>query len=170
MKSQTIAGEFISSSKVTIKDICLPEFMSNRVFDSIEARIINTNCRFDMIIGWDALRMFKLNLLFKENIIEMEDISLPMRAFPTNIDPHYLVAEIMYIGILEEGIENEFTVIEDTVNDIKNLPHDQIYIDNSETDTKDAFISDIKPTHYEAMKPKEVLNSCSHLMTNKKKI
>ena len=106
MKSQTIAGEFISNSKVTIQNICLPEFMSNRIFDSIEARIINTDCRYDMIIGRDALRMFKLNLLFKENIIEMEDISIPMRTFPTRIDPHFSIPEIMYIEILEEEIEN----------------------------------------------------------------
>ena len=62
----------------------LPEFMSNRTFDSIEARVIGTDCRYDMIIGRDALRLFKLNLLFKENIIEMEDISIPMRPFPEN--------------------------------------------------------------------------------------
>ena len=37
MKSQTIAGEFISNSKVTLQNVCLPEFMSIRVFDSFEA-------------------------------------------------------------------------------------------------------------------------------------
>ena len=94
-----------------------------------------------MIIGRDALRMFKLNLIFKENLIKMEDVSLPMRSFPTNIDPHYSIPEIMYIGILEEEIENEFTVINNAVDNIKNLPQYQIYIDDSETDTKDAFIS-----------------------------
>ena len=61
MKSQTIAGEFTSSTKVTLQDICLPEFMSNRTFDSIEAQVIGTDCRYDMIIGRDALRLFKLN-------------------------------------------------------------------------------------------------------------
>ena len=126
MKSQTIAGEFVSNSKVTIKNICLPEFMSNRVFDSIKARIINTNCRYDMIIGQVALRMFKLNLLFKENIIKMEDISLPMHAFPTNIDPHFSIPEIMYIEILEQEIENEFAAIDNTVNNINNLHQNQI--------------------------------------------
>ena len=168
MKSQTIAGEFISNSKVTIQNICLPEFMSNRIFDSIEARIINTDCRYDMIIGRDALRMFKLNLLFKENIIEMEDISIPMRTFPTRIDPHFSIPEIMYIEILEEEIENEFTSINDNVDDINDLHKNNIHIDNPETDTRDAFISEIKPTHYEAMKPEEVLNSCSHLNEQQK--
>ena len=168
MKSQTITGEFISNSKVTIQNICLPEFMSNRVFDSIKARIINTNCRYDMIIGRDALRMFKLNLLFKENIIEMEDISLPMRAFPTNIDPHFSIPEIMYIEFLEQEIENEFAAIDNTVNDINDLHKNNIHINDPETDTKDAFISEIKPTHYEAMKPEEVLNSCSHLNEQQK--
>ena len=45
---------------------------------------------------------------------------------------------------------------------IKNLHQDQI-IDDSENDTTDAYISDIKPAHYEAMNPEEVLDSCSHL-------
>ena len=162
MKSQTIAGQFVSNSKVTLENICLPEFMSNRVFDSIEARIINTDCRYDMIIGRDALRLFKLNLSFKENMINMEDISLSMRPFPKFIDPTYTLAEIMYINILEQEIENEFIAINETVNDIKNLHQDQI-IDDSENDTTDAYISDIKPAHYEAMNPEEVLDSCSHL-------
>ena len=48
------------------------------------------------------------------------------------------------------------------MNDIKNLHQDQI-IDDSENDTTDAYISDIKPAHYEAMNPEEVLDSCSHL-------
>ena len=73
----------------------------------------------------------------------MEDISLPMRAFPTNIDPHFSIPEIMYIEILEQEIENEFAAIDNTVNDINNLHQDQIYINDSETDTKDTFISEI---------------------------
>ena len=168
LKSQTIAGEFISNTKVTLQNICLPEFMSNRVFDTIEARVINSDCRYDMIIGRDALRLFKLNLLFKENLIEMEDVSLPMRPFPTYTNSFYSIAEVMYINILEQEIENEFTVIDDTVNEIKDLRKNNIDIDDSETDTKDAFISDIKPTHYEAMRPEEVLDSCLHLNDKQK--
>ena len=108
MKSQTIAGEFTSSTKVTLQDICLPEFMSYPVFDSFEARVINTDCRYDMIIGRDALRLFKLNILFKENSIEMEDISLPMRPFPENKTKMFSIAEIMFIEMLEQELENEF--------------------------------------------------------------
>ena len=55
-----------------------------------------------------------------------------------------------------------------STDDINNLHQNQIHINDSETDTKDAFISEIKPTHYEAMKPEEVLNSCSHLNEQQK--
>ena len=163
MKSQTIAGEFTSSTKVTLQDICLPEFMSNRTFDSIEARVIGTDCRYDMIIGRDALRLFKLNLLLKENIIEMEDISIPMRPFPENKTTMFSIAETMLIEMLEQEIENEFGSTNDLNNsdDIKNLQ--DIQANDSETDTKDSFISEIKPAHYEAMRPEEVLQSCLHL-------
>ena len=91
MKSQTIAGEFVSNTKVNLQDICLPEFMPNRVFDSIEARVIQTDCRYNMIIGRDALRLFKLNLCFKENIINMEDITLAMRPFPKHRDKIFTI-------------------------------------------------------------------------------
>ena len=166
MKSQTIAGEFTSSTKVTLQDICLPEFMSNRTFDSIEARVIGTECRYDMIIGRDALRLFKLNLLFKENIIEMEDVSIPMRPFPENKTSMFSIAETMLIEMLEQEIENEFGSTSDYPDDIKNLQDTQ---DNdSETDTKDSFISEIKPAHYEAMRPEEVLQSCLHLSEKQK--
>ena len=121
-----------------------------------------------MIIGQDALRLFKLNILFKENSIKMEDISLPMRPFPKFIDSNYSVAEIMYINILEQEIENELTSIKDDLNEINDLPNNDLQIDDSETDTKDAFITEIKPTHYEAMKPDKVFNSCSHLNEQQK--
>ena len=155
-------------STVNLQNICLPEFMPNRVFDSIEARVIQTDCRYDMIIGRDALRLFKLNLCFKENIIDMEDISLAMRPFPKHRDQLFTIAEMMYIEILEEEIENEFAAIDDSTNDIKNLQQNNINIDDSETDTKEAFTSNIKPTHYEAMKPEEDLNSCTHLNDQQK--
>ena len=58
--------------------------MSNRIFDSIKACVIGTDCRYDMIIGRDALQIFQLNSLFNENIIEKEDISPPMRHFHEN--------------------------------------------------------------------------------------
>ena len=100
----------------------------------------------------------------------MEDISLPMRPFPKFIDSDYSVAEIMYIDILEQEIENEFTSIRDDLNEINDLPNNDLQIDDSETDTKDAFITEIKPTHYEAMKPDEVFNLCSIWTNNKNKI
>ena len=55
--------------------------------------------------------MGKLNLLFKENIIEMEDISIPMRTFPTRIDPHFSIPEIMYIEILEEEFTSSILMV-----------------------------------------------------------
>ena len=140
--------------------------MSNRIFDSIEACIIGIDCRYDMIIRKDAIQIFKLNLLFKENIIEMEDISIPMRPFPENKMTMFSIAETMLIEMLEQELENEFSSITNDLDDIKNLPQDS-NIDDSETDTKDAFISEIKPAHYEAMRPEEVLQSCLHL--NKKR-
>ena len=115
-----------------------------------------------MFIERVALQLFKLNLLFKENIIKMDDISLPMHPFPENKTKMFSIAEMMYIEMLEEELENEFGSTNNDLNDIKNLPQGSQF-DNSETDTKDAFISDIEPTHYEATKPDEVSNSCSHL-------
>ena len=97
----------------------------------------------------------------------MEDISLPMRPFPENKTKMFLIAEMMYIEILEQELENEFGSTNNDSNDIKNLPQD-FQFDNSETDTRDAFISDIKSTHYEVMRPKEVLQSCSHLNEKQK--
>ena len=98
----------------------------------------------------------------------MEDISIPMRPFPENKTTMFLIAETMLIEMLEQEIENEFGSTND-LDDIKNL-HQDIQANDSETDTKDSFISDIKPAHYEAMRPEEVLQSCLHLDEKQKKI
>ena len=73
----------------------------------------------------------------------------------------FSIAETMLIEMLEQELENEFGSTND-LDDIMNL-HKDIQADDSETDTKESFISDIKPAYYEAMRPEEVLQSCLYL-------
>ena len=56
----------------------------------------------------------------------------------------FSIAEMMYIEILEQELENEFGSTNNDLNDNKNLPQ-EFQFDDSETDTKDSFISDINP-------------------------
>ena len=62
-----------------------------------------------------------------------------MRPFPENKTKMFLIAEMMYIEILEQELENEFGSTSNDLNDIKNLPQ-EFQFDDSEIATKDSFI------------------------------
>lgn len=77
-----MGGEFSSNRKVTLRDVRLPELMQDRVMPELEARIFKTPCRYDVILGRDALRYFGINLDFHNMEIETGPESVAMRAVP----------------------------------------------------------------------------------------
>ena len=53
--SATLAGNMTSNLEVDLQDITFPEFFKTRRICKITARVFPAECRFDAIIGRDAL-------------------------------------------------------------------------------------------------------------------
>jgi hypothetical protein len=51
----TIAGQCNSNKTVELTNLCFPEFYRTRYFSSYKARVFETSCRYDMIIGRNML-------------------------------------------------------------------------------------------------------------------
>lgn len=82
----TLAGDFSSSEEILLEDFVLPDFHSKKFLPKLPARVFHAECRYDMIIGRDVLRVFGLQLDFDSNRIVSDGVSINMREFPTTTD------------------------------------------------------------------------------------
>ena len=49
--NQTIAGSFTANESIILKNVLLPEFHRIRRLDTLQAKIFNQTCRYNMILG-----------------------------------------------------------------------------------------------------------------------
>ena len=79
----TMAGEFSSNQQVTLSHIILPELSRNVSLSDLQARVFNADCRYDLILGRDVLRHFRISLDFNSHIISTLHNAIHMREFPS---------------------------------------------------------------------------------------
>jgi hypothetical protein len=120
IKSTTLAGTFESSFMVNISDVMFPEFSRSRRMNGFQARVIETNRKYDIILGRQELTKFAIDLSFSDLTIKFADVCRPM----TNTEALKTVTTEdlgfeLYLDLLLEEDEND-----------------------------DAFASDIKPSDY----------------------
>ena len=49
--NQTLAGSFMANESVILKNVLLPEFHRTRHLDTLQAKIFNQMCCYNMILG-----------------------------------------------------------------------------------------------------------------------
>ena len=65
----TLAGPFTSNAIVHLFGLRLPEFRRNVSLTELKARVFDNDCRYDIIMGRDALQVFRIQLDFEKNTI-----------------------------------------------------------------------------------------------------
>ena len=60
----TMAGAFKSTKELVLNEMVLPELCRNTYLPKCPARIFNADCRYDMILGHNALRSLHITLDF----------------------------------------------------------------------------------------------------------
>jgi len=96
IKGLTVAGEFHSNREVTIRDVVLPELHQDRILSDLQVRVFDAPCRYDVILGRDALRHFELVLDFEFEQITTTTSSIPMRSFPNDFTTPSDLARQLY--------------------------------------------------------------------------
>ena len=81
----TMAGSFSSSQVVILNDVCFPSFYRTRTMNDIHARVLNADCRYDMIIGRDVLRQLGMKIDFESNLMIWDERSVAMQTFPSDV-------------------------------------------------------------------------------------
>ena len=107
LRGRTMAGTFLSSQAVDIEGLSFPEFSTQRILETCQARIFHTTCRYDMIIGRDLLQQLGFQLDFSSNTIQWDDTSLPMRPLPPeppSTEPN--LANQLYLEAIDDTLQD----------------------------------------------------------------
>ena len=149
----TLAGSFSSSEQVTMNDLILPEFSSKRSFPTLKAQVFHAPCRYDMIVGRDVLRAFGVKLDFEEDCIVSRGVSRPMREFPNDLPKDVTAVDSLLQDFIDYTLDDE---------DDDCLDDDEASI-ASEGSNEDGFVQEILDSKYDAVDPRKIADSCTHL-------
>ena len=139
----TLAGTFSSKEQVCINDLILPEFNDKKSLYKLGAKIFDADCRYDMILGRDALRAFKAKFDFDDQVIVVDNVSRPMREYPRNLyGDDLLPTDILLQEYLDEQEFNDGEWFNDSPDDI---------------------FAEMAESKYDGATPKEIADQCTHL-------
>ena len=174
-----MAGNFRSNQELELSDIVLPELGRNISLPTLKTHIFNADCRYDLILGRDALRALRIHLDFESNRIMNPYHSIPMQTFPSCApdDLNNLAENMMldhmdpYLADDDDSFANDdarkpLPASEDEetapLSDCSSIDSDTPEHDSSPQDTY-ATSSEILPSSYEAADLNKVVRSCTHL-------
>jgi hypothetical protein len=101
----TIAGQFNSNKTVELTNLCIPEFYRTQYFSSYKARVFETSCRYDMIIGRNMLRAMGLTVDFKDNLMTWDDVIVAMKTYPKKPPlPNLSIVSQMILDLVEDNL------------------------------------------------------------------
>ena len=147
-----MAGKFNSNQKITLKDVILPEIRQDIVLPNLEARLFAAPCRYDIILGRDALRHFKINLNFDDNVLETSNTIIPMRYFPDDVSTPAKIAAQLHLDYMDPFWSQ-------TCND------DAYAL---ATASEPLAKPEILPSNYKPVDLKQIANDCTHLTSSQR--
>ena len=85
--NQTLAGNFTAIESIILKNVLLPEFHRTRRLDTLQAKIFNQTCHYDMILGRDLMNDLGIVLNWDKAIVDMREhpINASTTSFAMNL-------------------------------------------------------------------------------------
>jgi hypothetical protein len=101
-----IAGQFNSNKTFELTNLCFPQFYITRYFSSDKARVLETSCHYDMVIGWDMLPAMGLIVDFKDNLMTWDAIVVAMKMYPKKppLPNEPLIVSQMILDLIEDDL------------------------------------------------------------------
>ena len=87
--NQTLAGNFTANESIILRNVLLPEFHRTRRLDTLEAKIFDQTCRYDMTLGRDLMNDLGIVLNFELKSMEWDKAIVAMREHPINAYRRY---------------------------------------------------------------------------------
>ena len=82
--NHTLASSFTADESIILKNVLLPEFHRTRPLDTLQAKIFDQTCCYDMILGRDLMNDLGIVLNFDSKSMEWDKSVVAMREHPIN--------------------------------------------------------------------------------------
>ena len=109
--SQTLAGTFTSHQEVQLEQVMLPEFFKTRKLDHVNAKIFDTQCHYDMILGHPLLNDLDLILDLKNKSNEWDQAQIAVQSYLLDHDTTITVTQWLLDAVDNNLANNEETPI-----------------------------------------------------------
>ena len=161
IKGTTMAGDFQSNQLLTLSDVSLSE-LSDLVLPTLSTRLFTASCRYDLILGRDALSNSRIHIDFdKQTISGPNSRTIPMRQFPNPTD---LPPTDVGVYLAMDHYEHTLNEILTTNNDDNELtPLSDHSVANISSPPTKKHKKDILPSLYETHDPTIIAKGCVHL-------
>jgi hypothetical protein len=133
---ETMAGTLQSKLFVRLKDMNFPEFSRTRRFDGFIARVFDTPCRYDIILGRNFLSQFQVDPCFSTGTTKWLEMEVPMKP-PSFWNNPFNISQVLFASEEEKGVTTPLDG-DESIDD-----HDPL----------DNFAVDIKESKYEEISP-----------------
>ena len=116
--NQTLAGNFTANESITLKNVLLPEFHCTRRLDTLEAKIFNQMCRYDMILGRNLMNDLGIVLNFELKSMEWDKAIVAMREHAINTSITSFTTNLL-LDAIDDGLDNnDSTFVLDQPSDL----------------------------------------------------
>ena len=158
LQGTTMAGNFQSNQQLTLTSVALP---------TLNLHVFNSSCRYDIILGRDALALFAITIDFDTSkVIGRDSRTIPLRPFP-----HEANMSSFNIGIFLAMDHFEALLTECMISDnddaLTSDPPVDPYSSSSPPEKKKQKCA-IKDSLYEKHDPSQIAASCTHLDIDQK--
>ena len=97
--NQTLASSFTADESIILKNVLLPEFHHTRRLDTLQAKIFDQTCRYDMILGRDLMNDLGIFMNFDSKSMEWDKSIVAMREHPINTSTNSVATNLLLDAI-----------------------------------------------------------------------
>ena len=154
--SQTLAGNFTANESIILKNVLLPEFHRTRRLDTLEAKIFDQTCRYDMILGCDLMNDLGIVLNFELKSMEWNKAIVAMREHPINVSTTSFATNLL-LDAIDGGLDtNDSTFVLEQPSDL-HYQANNVNPDGYKSKT-------ISTSLYEPSNLQDIVNKCHYLL------
>ena len=139
-KGQTLVGMLESNEAVFLKNTCLPEFSGTKRIQRIIARVFDTPCRYDVVLGHDIISQQKLIIDFDDQVVRWTKNGPERKMWP------------------KTEVYNQPSKIA-----LRNTLIDDLRLVNDVANDDDLYATEIKDADYHQVDIADVIAKCTHL-------
>ena len=158
--NQTLAGNFTSNESITLKNVLLPEFHRTRRLDTLQAKIFDQSCRYDMILGRDLMNDLGIVLNFESKSMEWDKAIVAMREHPKKAS-NTSVATNLLLEAIDGGLDNNDRIF------VLDQPSDLHYQANN-ANPEGYKSRTISTSLYEPADLQDIVNKCTYLLPHQR--